>query len=1008
MKRWIILLLGFAIQLAAAPLTQSELRDGFARPPASARPWVYWTWLSSNLTREGITADLEAMKRVGIGGALILDVDQGTPLGSMKFFDPSWQAMFKHTITEAKRLGLEINVNNGPGYYGSGGPWVTPEQGMQWVFQSEVHVTGGATWQGVLQKPIDRPDYRDIAVLAVSEPATASKDHFQIPGFIFKALRWKSWVAYTGVQSAPLEATAPAEAVVPREHVIDLTAKMDPSGALAWDPPPGEWTVFRFGHAYNGSGIGPTPKGQGGPETDKLSKSATALHFNTFVKHLNELAGPEGKDALVATHVDSWEGGGQNWTAGFREEFQKRRGYDPVPYLPVLAGRVLGDLQMTERFLWDLRKTVSELMVENYVAEFHRLAQENGLRFTFESYTTTGNDLDAANLADEPMAEFWTPTGQGEDFYPTTKSMASAAHLNGRAVVGAEAFTSFRTERWLWHPAMLKRLGDDAFAQGVNRFVFHRYASQPFLDRKPGLQMGPWGLHYERTNTWWEWSGPWHAYLARCQFILRQGEPAADVLSLQSEEPILRFQPSPIVGYDYDACGSDTFQRVAVKEGRLVLPSGREYRLLTLKHTGTMTVPLLTRIRNLVREGAVILGDPPRATPGLTNYPQADAELKNLADELWGSGAPVMMRTVGKGKVFRGISPEHALAQLDLAPDFEADHKLRWIHRRQGESEIYFVANPSEEPLLANCTFRVAGKIPELWDAETGAITPLIAYQEVTRQTTRVSLPFGPSGSAFVVFRPRGDSAPTTVTNVTRDGEPLYRLGSAINTTAVPVLDLVAREIREAGHYVIETTDGKNRTVDVPPLPEPLVIHGEWRLRFPEGGGAPPEITLTELISWKNHRESGVKYFSGTATYLKTVNVPAALLGEGRRLMLDLGQVCVMAKVILNGRDLGILWKPPYRLDVTAAVQAGNNALEIQVVNLWPNRLIGDEQLAEDSERKPDGTLKTWPQWLLEGKNSPTGRFTFSSWRLWKKEDPLQDSGLLGPVTFRTVATWPE
>lgn len=1005
MKRWLFLTLCLAGELFAAPLSLPELRPAFASPPPSARPWVYWTWLSSNLTREGITADLEAMKRVGLGGALILDVDQGTPLGSTTFFDESWQAMFKFTIAEAKRLGLEINLNNGAGYYGSGGRWVPPEQGMQWVFQSETHVTGGTTWHGILPKPVDRADYRDIAVLAIPELDRPAKDRFQIPHFMYKALRWKTWVAYTGGESAPLDAVAPPEAIIPREKIVDLTARMDPSGAVAWDAPPGEWTLLRFGHAYNGSGIGPTPKGQGGPETDKLSKAATALHFDAFVKHLNDLVGPEGRSALVATHVDSWEGGGQNWTAAMREEFQQRRGYDPVPYLPILAGRVLGDLQITERFLWDLRKTASELMVENYVAEFHRLAGQNGLRFTFESYTTTGNDLDAANWADEPMAEFWTPTGQGEDFYPTTKSMSSAAHLNGRAVVGAEAFTSFRTERWLWHPAMIKRLGDDAFAQGVNRFVFHRYASQPFVNRQPGLQMGPWGLHYERTNTWWEWSGPWHAYLSRCQFLLRQGEPVADVLRLQSEEPILRFQMSPLVGYDYDACGPDAFQKAVVEGGDVVFPTGRRYRLLTLHHTGTMTVPLLARIRELVREGAVILGEPPRATPGLTDYPKADGELKKIAEELWGAGAPVAQRKVGKGHVFRGISTEHALAQLGQVPDFESDQKLRWIHRTVGDAEVYFVANTTEAPVVANGTFRVAGKTPELWDAETGETTPLAMYAPVEGGRTRVSLSFGPSESAFVVFRPPVAGDPLAVATVTRDGQTLVRAGNYLSTTLPPAIDLSRNEIREAGTYVIGTVDGKSRTLEVPPGPEPLPVHGGWSLRFPAGWGAPPEIKLDELVSWKDRPENGVKYFSGTATYYHTLNVPLGWVGEGRKLFLDLGRVCVMAKVILNGHDLGILWKPPYRVDVTAVAKAGDNALEISVVNLWPNRLIGDERLTEDSDRKPDGTLKTWPQWLLDGQPSPAGRFTFSSWRLWKKDEPLQDSGLLGPVTLQTVAT---
>lgn len=984
--------------------TADTLRDQFQHPPAEARPWVYWTWLSSNLTREGITADLEAMQRVGIGGALILDVDQGTPPGTMKFFDSEWQAMFKHMVSEAKRLGLEINMNNGPGYYGSGGARVPPELGMQSVVSSEVSVKGGESLTLMLAKPVDRPDYRDIAVLAIAEPKRAAKERYQIPGFKMKALQWRGWVGYTGAQSAPLDAIAPAEAIVPRDRVLDLTGKMDGSGKLTWHAPAGEWTVLRFGHAYNGSEIGPTPKDQRGPETDKLSKAATVHHFDTFVKRLNAVAG-DAKAALVATHIDSWEGGGQTWTPGMREEFKKRRGYDPVPYLAVLAGRVVGDLQVTERFLWDLRKTVSELVVQNYAAEFQRLAHENGLRLTFESYTTVGNDLDVANWVDEPMAEFWTPTGQGQDFYPTTKSMASAAHLNGRRVVGAEAFTSFRTERWLWHPAMIKKLGDETFAQGVNRFVFHRYASQPFLNRVPGLQMGPWGLHYERTNTWWEWSTPWHAYLTRCQYLLRQGEPVADVLSLQSEEPILRFQQSPLSGYDYDACSSNTFENVRVQNGLLVLPSGRAYRLLTLKHTGTMSIPLLTRIRDLVQQGAVVLGNLPAATPGLTDYPQADATLRQLAEEIWGKDPAVPMRQLGKGKVFRGVSPEHVLARLGIPPDFSSDKKLRWIHRQVGETEVYFVANTSDERVTATCTFRVHGKVPEYWDGETGQVTPIDAYDAGSNESTRLTLPFEPSGSAFIVFR-AGSSVPKKpIQTIARDGIALVEHG--IGSGEDNAVDPLRGEVSQAGHYVVTRTDGAASAFDVPPLPEPVDVLGPWTLRFPPGWGAPPEVRLEELVSWNYHADPGVRFFSGTALYSKTLNVPASSLRADRRVYLDLGTVCVMARVKLNGRDLGILWKPPYRVDITAAVKPGANELEISVVNLWANRLIGDEHLPEDSERNPNGTLKSWPQWLLEGKPSPTGRFTFSSWRLWGKNDLLQDSGLLGPVTLRTVAVMP-
>lgn len=1075
----------------AVPSPLAELRRSFVAPPRTARPWVYWTWLSGNVSKEGITADLEAMNRVGIGGALILEVDQGTPHGPMQFMDATWQSMFKHAVSEAKRLGMEINMNNGAGYYGSGGSWVPPEKAMQSVMQSETHVTGGATWTGTLPKPTRAAEYRDIAVYAVKEPNVPGNARYKIADFEMKALQWRSWVAYRGTQSAPLNATAPADAIIPLDGVVDLTSKMDASGKLTWDVPAGEWTILRIGHAWNGSVIGPVSRGEGGPETDKLSKEATQLHFNAFVKKLNELVGPEGSKTLVATHIDSWEGGGQTWTPAMREEFRKRRGYDILPWLPVLSGRVIGNLQMTERFLWDLRKTVSELMVENYAAEMQRLAHQNGLRLSFESYTTAGNDLDAANFADEPTAEFWTPNGQGLDFQPTLKSMSSAAHINGHAVVGAESFTSGGSEKWRWHPGLIKGIGDEAFSQGVNRFIFHRYAAQRFVAPKPGLQMGPWGLHYERTNTWWEWSRPWHTYLARSQYLLRQGEFVADVLRLQPDEPLLRFQLSPLTGYDYDVCGPDTFSSLTVRDGKITLPSGRQYAMLALAPSNTMTVPMLTHLRDLVRQGAVIVGTPPQATPGLTDYPRADAQLKTLVAQVWGEAAPTQERTVGKGKVFSGITPEAALARSSVAPDFISDGGLRWIHRRLGTSDIYFVANTGADRVAANCEFRVTGKQPELWNPETGSIEQVAAF--TVKGVTMMPLEFEPQQSVFLVFTPNATKV-DAVTSIARNGKPLVVVpkpplkvtvekatygvpGDTVRTRDVrekvqryldnqewnfpvgrlaegddPAWGIVKTlvvdyaidgqhftstgtdtdnfefkrslrqaqptglfyndkhqlviEARQTGNYQFQTAAGRKIQLQVPPIPAAQPVTGSWKLSFPTSSGVGAPLLLDSLISWSELPDPNAKYYSGAATYVKTLSIPASRLTTGTKLTLDLGDVQAMARVKVNGKSLGTLWKAPYRVDITSALKAGDNALEIEVVNLWPNRLIGDEQLPEDSDRNGNGTLKSWPQWLLDGKPSPTGRQSFSSWRLYKMDDKLQPSGLLGPVTLETAMTF--
>lgn len=1007
------------------------LDKNFSRPPASARPWVYWFWLNANVTAEGITADLEAMQRVGIGGVLLMDVDQGVLQGSVKFMDDAWRELFAHAVREAKRLGLEINLNNGPGYFGSGGAWMPPEMGLQTVVTSETRVRGGQRWSGQLPVAGNKGAYCDVAVIAVAEPDLGTEKRFQVPDFNLKAMKWKGWIGYRGIRSGPLAANAPDGVSIPPDKVVDLSDRMKPDGGMEWDVPPGDWTIMRIGHAWSGSKPGPVAGESTGPEIDYLNKDAVRFHFSKMVKSIQDDIGSKAPGALVATHIDSWEGGGQNWTSNMPAEFRKRRGYAIEPWLPVMAGRVIGNLQLTERFLWDLRQTVSELMVENYLAEFQRMTHESGLRLTFECYTTGGNDLDAANFVDEPMAEFWSPI-KVNGFAPSMKSMASAAHLNGRAIVGAESFTAMQNERWLQHPASLKSLADFAFSHGINRLVVHRYAAQRFLHTAPGLQMGPWGQHYERTNTWWEWSLPWHIYLSRCQYLLRQGKPVADVLDLQAEEPLRRFQNRNIAGYDYTACGPDMFNRMIVRDGQWIAPSGLAYRLLVLPDSETMSIARLKRLIADVRAGAAILGQPPQATPGLSGYPHADAELKRLSEELWGAGTPVPERKVGKGFVFTNQSPEQALTRLGAAPDFSSDRPLNWIHRNVNGADMYFVANSTAGSLQTKATFRVTGKQPELWNPETGEIEAVETYLEENGATT-VPLRLEPSGSVFVVFRKPSIGGKTLVELPSSGGDKITILTARYGMLDDPqkTRDVASKvqALVDAGNLSLLVADlakdddpaygtvktlevayssgGKSVTVsgkDPESIsigaanPSAEEIAGPWEVSFDPKWGGPAKVTFEKLDDWSKHPEAGIKYYSGAATYRKTFAYQPS--DSKSKLHLNLGKVAVMARVKLNGCDLGILWKPPYRVDITGAIKPGDNQLEIQVVNLWPNRLIGDEQLPEDSERKGNGTLKQWPQWLLDGKPSPAGRFTFSSWRLWKKEDALQPSGLIGPVTL--------
>ena len=685
---WNILLCGvLAGWVSAADETRNadDLAKGFLRPPDSARPWVYWFPLDGNITREGITADLEAMKRVGIGGVLYMETDQGAPKGPARFGGPLWRDMFKHICAEADRLGLKVNMNNDAGWCGSGGPWITPDLSMQRAVWTETVVVGPRLFDAPLPRPETVKDfYRDIAVFAFPAPSI----DYRIPRIEGKSAAVR--------EEIPLRVTFPALATgttVARDRIVDLTSRLGPDGRLKWKVPEGKWTLLRLGHTSTGKDNHPAPLEGRGLECDKLSKEAAEAMFAGLVAKLLEDSKPlVGKDkTFVSMHIDSWEVGSQNWTPRFREEFHRLRGYDPFPFLPVMTGRVVDGLEVSERFLWDLRQTISDMLIENYAGHFLEMARRHGIRLSIEAYDGPADDLTYAGRADEPMGEFWRFVPYfGADW---CTEMASAAHTYGKPILGAEAFTSTDAEKWQVHPGLMKTMGDWAFCEGINRFVFHRYALQPWTnpDRSPGMSMGPWGLHYERTQSWWEQSIAWHEYLARCQFLLQQGLFVADLCFLEPETSPQRFR-SPVKSsrerprYNFDGCSPEVvLTRMSVKDGRLVLPDGMSYRLLVLPQVETMTPRLLRRIKELVFDGATVVGTPPSKSPSLNDYPKCDDEVKALARELWGAGTPPAQsaeRPFGKGRIIWGgeIHPREETAYAAANPIGTAN----WIWYKEG------------------------------------------------------------------------------------------------------------------------------------------------------------------------------------------------------------------------------------------------------------------------------------------------------------------------------------
>ncbi|HEX4342228.1 MAG TPA: glycosyl hydrolase, partial [Verrucomicrobiae bacterium] len=506
--------------------------------------------------------------------------------------------------------------------------------------------------------------------------------------------------------------------------------------------------------------------------------------------------------------------------------------------------------------------------------------------------------------------------------------------------------------------------------------------------------------------TWWDEGKPWIDYITHCEFLLQQGYPIADVAYYTGESVPVETrigEPTTPFGYDYDAINADVLlHRIVVKNGRLTLPNGISYSALVLPaEDPNMTPQMLERIAQLVREGATVIGQPPKNTPSLTDFPKSDKQVKKLAAELWGKcdGSNITENAVGKGHMVWGQSLSNVFAAQKLLPDFEfaknsPDAKLAYVHRVAGDADIYFVSNQRTQDVSAECTFRVSGKTPELWHADTGVIERAPVWHEQDGRTV-VSLTFDPAGSVFVIFREpiSGDH----VVSAKADADWQTVLAGDGNLLVKATSD---------GTAEFHTASGKTMHAIAANVPAPLTVSDGWSLSFPPNWGAPASVQLDKLISWTDHTNDGVRYFSGTATYEKDLEIPAERLAANSELWLDLGDVKNFAEVSLNGHDLGVLWKPPFRVNITSVAKPGTNKLVVKVTNLWPNRLIGDEQLPDDREWNGK-QLAAWPDWLLEGKPSPTGRFTFTTWHHWYKDDALLESGLLGPVTLRTVEIVP-
>lgn len=879
----------------------TNLETAFQNPPYSARPGTWWHWMSGNISKEGITADLEAMKRVGLRSVMLFSTGYEVPDGPVKFMSDEWRALFKYAVQEANRLDLDFGIHNSDGWGTSGGTWITPEQSMQKITASQITITGpGEKMVQLPQPPITTkpyhygpnkpfpPFYRDIAVFGLkttgddlpidmssatltctgtdavvenlvdgnkdsacilpkarpdapqsitlefpkpisargfritsdrryqahagelqvstdgvdyqllapfkmvvkegssSFPRTTSRfwrivftktgfsaselriaeielsPNSKISNIVEKAGYYRSPHSRTVIEVPDLGHTADA---LSGDSVIDLTDKLSEEGVLSWDVPAGHWTILRLGHTITGARVHPTTnREEHSLECDKMSKSVVTDNYNAFTGKLVKDVGPLAGNTFTHVLVDSWEAECQNWSDELIEQFKKYRGYDPTPYLPVTQGFIIDSEEISERFLWDFRRTVSDLHADVFYTTMTELANADGLELWSEIYNPANFDtFQSVSRVDVPMTEFWFNRPLHRGF---AKHAASVAHALGKPIVPAEAFTATpESAGWQSHPFALKHTADIAFADGVNQIIFHTWPHQPWPELSPGITLGRYGIQFTAQNTWFDQATEWVDYLTRCQFILQQGQFLADVAIFSEEDAPNNLGRTDNAGregmphgYDYDYLNVDVLANATVENGRITLPSGMSYRLLVFKKSHTMTPKLARKVRELVQDGALILGPKPKRSPSLVGYPECDNEVRAIADAVWGdvNGKNVKEHAFGKGRVYDGMTIEAVLKSDGVSPDMLwSEGKLNWEHRQIDGSDFYFVSSREKKSVSTELSLNIEGKIPEFWYPDTGK-TETCGVWRTDNGRTIIPLELDPYGSRFIVFRKAG------------------------------------------------------------------------------------------------------------------------------------------------------------------------------------------------------------------------------------------------------------
>ncbi len=997
---------------------------GFRNPPQPALLRTYWWWLNGHTTKDTITRDLTEMQRKGYGGVLLVDAggadqngNNNVPAGP-RFGSPAWTALYLHALKVANQLGLEVTLNITSGW-NLGGPWVKPENAAKLLTWSRTTITPGTTTQTKLAAPPETNSYyRQIAVLAYpldqgpalpGTPATTRKPlanlrfrnasaemNFSMPDAT--NLLFDSNPSSTPDQDANLD------------QVQNITAQTDPDGTTHWTPPANStksWEILRIGYTSSDARVSTSSDTWQGLSIDYLDPTALDLYWNTNVLPLLTAAKPYLGTTLKYLATDSWEAGGTNWTPAFREEFIKRRGYDPIPYLPIVAGRILGSentagRDLSIRFLNDLRRTVADL-INNHYDHLAALSKPFGLGTECESGGPHGapfDGLETFRSAAVVQTEYWAMSKEHRSadqdrFF--VKESAAAAHIYGKPFAAAEGMTSIGNQ---WNESLglnLKPSFDQALTEGMNRLVWHEFTSSPPELGVPGQEYFA-GTHLNPNVTWWRDAAAFTIYLNRAQFLLQQGQPVNDVLYYYGDNVpnfvrLKRDDPAQVLpGYDYDVTPTDALlTRIAATTADLHTPEGIHYKAFALPKSRILPLAALQLAHQYLQSGGTLIGLRPIRPQGIIS----DADMKQFAAiaDLWTpcEQSPTHHTTIGKGQLFCTTNAREALQTLNIAPDVESPStSIDYVHRHISTTiettvanegtDIYFIRNTQPKLLQTAITLRIANKQPELLNAVTGEATTTLLYTATTDNRTTLPLTLEPYGSVFILFR---HPAARHVTKLTQNDQTLFDA----TTNKLPLaLTLTAEALHTPTPGTYDLTYSDATTKHLTTNNQPATSNQQlttWSLTFPPNWGAPPSIHLTTLQSWSDSTDPGIRYFSGTAAYHTTLHLTAAQLPHSQQLWLSLGEVHEVAAIRINGKPAQTLWKQPWSLRADQLLHPGDNTIEIEVTNLWPNRLIGDAQ-------------------------SPTAHhYTWTNITTYTKSSPLLPSGLLGPVTLNPIYTIP-